>query len=231
MSFYNGQWLHDFLEKDCHIMILELCFCLEVTDFSLSSVRQIVHHVFDFRKLLSRWVLRLLMYKDVNNRMGSSLLFLSAYEWECVGLIRWIITEDETYIHYYTPASMQQSMAWCEPRGPAPNSTLILWIWHWVFFSLSLTKDITRWMPVHHWCAGRKCVNLFFYQQLPEFFIAGMHSFIKDYSKCLVLEIMLKNGYPCVQIFRVTDWLLLPVHTIRFFHAVKSPPNHTIFLH
>ncbi len=35
------------------------------------------------------------------------------------GLTRQIITGDETYIHYYTPTSKQQSMAWWEPGEPA----------------------------------------------------------------------------------------------------------------
>ncbi len=63
-----------------------------------------------------------LVNKHMKNRMGggATLLFLLASKQEDVGLITWIIIGDETYVHYYTPMSKQQSMAQCglgEPKS------------------------------------------------------------------------------------------------------------------
>ncbi len=89
-----------------------IVFHLQVTDQGRSSVHKIVHNVLGFWKLSSRWVPHLLTNKHMKNQTGATLSFLWAYEGED-GLIRRIITEDETYIHYWTPMSKQQSVAWC----------------------------------------------------------------------------------------------------------------------
>ncbi len=60
---------------------------------------------------------------------------------------------DETYIHYYTPTSKQQNMAWCELGEPAPKNSagqiiatvlydwrsILLLVYH--FAGISTTQD------------------------------------------------------------------------------------------
>ncbi len=67
MSFDNVQQLCNLLEKDCRMMISELCCHLQAIDCSRSSVHKIVHNVLGFQKLVSRLALRLLINEHMKN--------------------------------------------------------------------------------------------------------------------------------------------------------------------
>ncbi len=111
MIFDNMQQLRNLLE-DHRMMTPEWCFYLQATDCGRSSVHKTVHDVLSFQKLST--VPHLLIDEHIKNLIRAALSFLSACEWDGDRLIRRIIMEDETYIHYYTPTSKQQSTAWCE---------------------------------------------------------------------------------------------------------------------
>jgi histone-lysine N-methyltransferase SETMAR len=77
----------------------------------------------DMKKLCARWVPRLLTADQKRTRMKISEQCLEHFNKNKTGLVRRLITMDETWIPYYTPESKQQSKQWTEAGSSAPRKT------------------------------------------------------------------------------------------------------------
>ncbi len=107
------------------------CFHLQAIDCSGSSINKIIHNVLDFQKLSSRWVLHLLTDEHIKNRMGATLLFLSAYKRAGVWLIRRIIMRWDLHplLHIHEQATKYNLMWtwWSCTKGSQDTTQAKIW--------------------------------------------------------------------------------------------------------
>ena len=64
------------------------------------------------KKLSSRWVPRLLSVENKSNRVGDSMAGLTLFRRKSSEFLRRYITVYETWIHFYTPETKEQSKQW-----------------------------------------------------------------------------------------------------------------------
>ncbi len=153
--------------------ISELCFHLQATDCSRSSVHKIVHNVLGFWKLLSRWVPHLLTDEESNG--GYPTVFVSlrmrgcranqAYNHE-----RWDL---HPLLHTHEQVT-KYDLVWTRGASTEEGQNYSLWRQNygdysgigWAFYSSNTYSldlrpsdffpfpQITWWKLVHHQCAA-----------------------------------------------------------------------------
>lgn len=75
----------------------------------------------EMTKVCARWVPRQLSDEHRKRRMGWALEFLTAYHNQGNDLIARIVTGDESWIHFWTPETKQQSKVWKKKGEEAPK--------------------------------------------------------------------------------------------------------------
>jgi len=88
---------------------------------SKDRVRHILHEILGMRKLSARWVPRLLTLDNKRNRETTSEQCLTLFKSNPKEFLRRFVTVDETWIHWYTPETKEQSKQWTSPGEPAPK--------------------------------------------------------------------------------------------------------------
>ena len=88
---------------------------------SYGSVVSILNDQLGLRKLSARWVPRLLSIDHKRKRVTTSKDCLELFNRNSNEFLRRFITVDETWIHYNTPETKQQSKQWVSPGEPAPK--------------------------------------------------------------------------------------------------------------
>ncbi|XP_070141067.1 histone-lysine N-methyltransferase SETMAR-like [Drosophila kikkawai] len=111
------------------------------------------------RKLCSKRVPRLLTPDQKQQRIDDSETFLSMLKRNGTDFYRRYVTMDETWIHYYTPESSQQSSEWVvfgESRPKRPKTQIsagkvmasVFWDAYEILFIDYLEKDLA---PSDYW--------------------------------------------------------------------------------
>lgn len=78
------------------------------------------------KKLLARWVPRVLTPEQKENRLIAAERGLEMFKRNSTDFVsRLLVTMDETWIHHYTPQSKQQASYWVYPIGPCERRTKI----------------------------------------------------------------------------------------------------------
>ncbi|KAG5316615.1 SETMR methyltransferase, partial [Pseudoatta argentina] len=78
------------------------------------------------RKLSARWVPRLLTVDHKRDRVTISKQYLEMFQRNPDEFLRRFITVDETWIHYFTPETKEQSKQWTSPSESAPMKAKIM---------------------------------------------------------------------------------------------------------
>ena len=93
----------------------------EAMGISHGTVITIFHEKLSMKKLLARWVPRLLIVENKCNRVSDSMAGLALFCPDPSEFLHWYTTLDETWIHFYTPETKEQSKQWTAPGELAPK--------------------------------------------------------------------------------------------------------------
>jgi Transposase. len=93
----------------------------ETVCISKDHVGHILHEILGMRKLLARWVPRLLTPDNKHNCETTSDQCLTLLKHNLKEYLRRFVTIDETWIHWYTPETKEQSKQWTSPGERAPK--------------------------------------------------------------------------------------------------------------
>lgn len=110
--------VHNAVLNDRRLKVRDLA---DIANISVDRVHYILHDVLGMKKLSARWVPRLLTVDQKRIRMNISQECLELYNRNPAEFLRRFITVDETWIHYYTPETKQQSKQWVGPGECAPK--------------------------------------------------------------------------------------------------------------
>jgi histone-lysine N-methyltransferase SETMAR len=110
--------VHDLMLNDRRLKASEIA---EAVGISKERVLYILHEELDMRKLSARWVPRLLTMEQKRVRSQMSINNLEFFKRNTRDFLRRFVTCDETWVHYYTPESKQQSKMWTKRGEPAPK--------------------------------------------------------------------------------------------------------------
>ena len=87
---------------------------------SQERVHSILTEDLEMRKLLARWVPRLLTV-DQKHTMRTLLLLFFLFEEDPANFLKRCVTMDETLVHHFTLEAKQQSKQWKHPGSPPPK--------------------------------------------------------------------------------------------------------------
>ena len=130
---------------------LKLREIADTSKISYGSVYAILHKHLSMRKLLSKWVPRLLTVEQKRQRVVDSERCLELFRRNKPNFSRRYVTMDETWIHHYTPELKRSSAEWTavgEKRLKRPKTqmwagkvmALVFWDAHGVLFIDYLEK-------------------------------------------------------------------------------------------
>ena len=135
----NVTKIHDLVLADRRLKVREIA---ETVGISKDRVGHILPEILGMRKLSARWVPRLLTPDNKRNRETTSQQCLTLFKRNPKEFLRRYVTVDETWIHWYTPETKEQSKQWTEAYFADLQKT---------FFSDGLKKLEHRWV---------KCIEL-----------------------------------------------------------------------
>ena len=78
------------------------------------------------KKISCRWIPRLLITDNKEQRHHASRRFLSQYRREGTQFLDKIITTDETWMYLYDPQTKEQSKQWKTPASPQPKKARVV---------------------------------------------------------------------------------------------------------
>ena len=110
--------IHNIVLNDRRLKVREIS---ETAIISVGRVWHISHQCLGVRKLSARWVPRLLTADYKRARVVASEQCLGMFQRNSKEFLRRYITVDETWIHYYTPETKNQSKMWTGPGESAPK--------------------------------------------------------------------------------------------------------------
>ncbi|GBO26654.1 Histone-lysine N-methyltransferase SETMAR [Araneus ventricosus] len=87
-------------------------------EISRSALYTIVSERLEYRKLCERWVPEMLSDHHKTQRMGAALTFLQRYHRDGDEFLDKIVTGDETWVHYETEGTKEQSKQWMHSHSP-----------------------------------------------------------------------------------------------------------------
>lgn len=109
----NVQKIHRMVLNDRKLKVREIA---EAMRMSKERVGNILHEHLLMRKLLARWVPRVLTVEQKENRVIASERGLAIFKRNPTDFVSRLVTMDETWIHHYTPESAKQASYWVGPR-------------------------------------------------------------------------------------------------------------------
>jgi [histone H3]-lysine36 N-dimethyltransferase SETMAR len=113
----NVRKVHQMVMSDRRINIDEIAEALKI---SAERVHHVLHEDLDMSKISARWVPRLLTAEQKLLRVTASEAGLRLIEKNRKDFWRRLVTVDETWIHYYTPETKQDSKQWTKKSESAP---------------------------------------------------------------------------------------------------------------
>lgn len=114
----NIKKIHDLVLADRRLKVREIA---ETVGIAEGTVHHILHEELGMRKLSARWVPRLLTPENKRNRETTSATCLALFQRNPAEFLRRFVTVDETWIHWYTPETKEQSKQWTSPGERAPK--------------------------------------------------------------------------------------------------------------
>ena len=81
----------------------------------------ILHDVLEMKKLLARWVSRLLTIDQKQQRVDDSTAGLALLQRNRANFFQRFVTMDEMWVHYHTPESNRQSAEWLKSHESRPK--------------------------------------------------------------------------------------------------------------
>lgn len=114
----NVTKVHDLVLADRRLKVREIA---ETVGISKDRVGHIMHEILGMRKLSARWVPRLLTADNKRNHETTSQHCLTLFRSNPKEFLRRLVTVDETWIHWYTPETKEQSKQWTFPGERAPK--------------------------------------------------------------------------------------------------------------
>ena len=114
--------IHDIVFNDRRLKVREIS---ETVKILVESVWHILHECLGMRKLSARWVPRLLTADHKRARVVASEQFLGMFQRNSKEFLRRYVTVDETWIHYYTLETKNQSKMWTGPDESAQKKAKI----------------------------------------------------------------------------------------------------------
>jgi histone-lysine N-methyltransferase SETMAR len=110
--------IHDIVLEDRRVKVREI---VNMVNISSERVCNILHEHLCMKKLSARWVPRLLTVDQKRNRVTMSKQCLDKFQRNPSEFLRRYVTMDETWIHYYTPETKEQSKQWTSSTETAPK--------------------------------------------------------------------------------------------------------------
>ena len=98
----NIKKVHQIIFENRKLKLREIA---DILNISYGSVYDILHENLSMRKLLSKWVPRLLTVDQKRQRVIDSERCLELFRRNKLNFLRRYVTMDETWIHHYTPES------------------------------------------------------------------------------------------------------------------------------
>ena len=108
--------IHDIVPNDRRLKVREIS---ETVNISVGRVWHILNECLGMRKLFARWVSRLLTADHKQARVVASKQCLGMFQCNSKEFLRRYVTVDETWIHYYTLETKNQSQMWTGPGESA----------------------------------------------------------------------------------------------------------------
>jgi len=105
--------------KDRRITVRELSEM--IPDVSKTSIDKILTEHLGYHKICARWVPRMLTDDHKKQRVEAATKFLADYEAGGEEFLDSIVTGDETWAHYLTPETKEQSKQWKHATSPTPR--------------------------------------------------------------------------------------------------------------
>ncbi|KAK2581556.1 hypothetical protein KPH14_005207 [Odynerus spinipes] len=147
----NVKRVHKIVLKNRKTKLREIADTLKISE---GSVFSILHENLSMRKLLSKWVPRLLTPDQKRQRVDDSERCLELFKRNKKDFLCRYVTMDETWIHYYTPESKRSSAEWTavgESRPKRPKTQIsagkvmasVFWDAHGILFIDYLEKGKT----------------------------------------------------------------------------------------
>ncbi|XP_035212046.1 uncharacterized protein LOC118186127 [Stegodyphus dumicola] len=109
---------HDLVLADRQFKVRKIA---ETVGISKDRVGHILHEILGMRKLSARWVLRLLTPDNKRIHETTSEQCLTLFKRNPKEFLRRFTIVDETWIHWYTPETKDQSKQWTLPGECAPK--------------------------------------------------------------------------------------------------------------
>ncbi|XP_039302537.1 uncharacterized protein LOC120357081 [Solenopsis invicta] len=114
----NVTKIHDLVLADRRLKMREIA---ETVSISKDRVGHILHEILGMKKLSARWVPHLLTPDNKRNRETTSEQCLTLFKRNPKEFLRRFVTVDETWIHWYTPETKEQSKQWTSPGERTPK--------------------------------------------------------------------------------------------------------------
>ncbi|XP_018393225.1 PREDICTED: uncharacterized protein LOC108772230 [Cyphomyrmex costatus] len=108
--------VHDIVLTDRRVKVREL---VEATSISHGTVILTLYKQLGMKKLSARWMPRLFTVDHKLHRVTISKQCLEMFQRNPDEFLRPFITVDETWIHYFTPETKEQSKQWISPGEPS----------------------------------------------------------------------------------------------------------------
>lgn len=110
--------IHGMILDDRRVKVREIA---EGVNIAIGQVQKILVKYLGLKKLSARWVPRLLTIEHKRNRMATSKECLAMFHRNRAEFLRRFVTVDETWVHYHTPETKEQSKQWTFPGESAPK--------------------------------------------------------------------------------------------------------------
>ena len=110
--------VYDIVLADRRLKLREIS---EALNISVGRTWNILHEYLGMRKLSARWVPRWLTADNKRARVVASEQSLSMFQRNPKGFLQRYVTVNETWIHYYTLETKNQSKMWTGPGESAPK--------------------------------------------------------------------------------------------------------------
>ena len=110
--------VHKMVLEDRRLKVREIA---EAIGMSSERAYHILSEELGMKKLSARWVPRLLTQDQKRIRVNMSEECLARFQRNQQDFLRRFVTTDETWVHYYTPETKQQSKQWKHVDSPPPK--------------------------------------------------------------------------------------------------------------
>ena len=114
----NVTEIHDLLLADRRLKVFEIA---EIVGISKDCMDHILLEILGMRKLSARWMPHLFTPDNKRNCETNSEQCLTLFKCNPKEFLHCFMTVDETWIHWYTPKTKEQSKEWTSPGERAPK--------------------------------------------------------------------------------------------------------------